>query len=332
MVANVDWAKLNPLGSQGPKDYKPGEAQPALNLDWQPKWDIPEKVSIQATVSGGGAGFQKTHNPNHPCDIDEIRESAEECIQAGATVVHLDIEPVAMVYRNGKREESFARAYEYVARPLIEKYGRDKVCFHINCLRGAYEDAMTPVVTGLAEVSYLNPSNSPTWLQTSAKLFREYNTAAEIVVHHSAKIDMAERYLIGPGLMPNPNLWIVLPALLLQSPSRMHDYYPNQKAMVEGLMFLVNRIHDVDPKGFITICCAGRPSRYLTTLGLLLGLHIRVGMEDTVWKYPHKDIKLKSNGEEVREAIEIARLLGREVMTPNEYREANGIRAKTGRE
>ena len=73
------------------------------------------------------------------------------------------------------------------------------------------------------------------------------------------------------------------------------------------------------------LCAAGRATRYLTTLGLLLGIHIRVGMEDTVWRYPHKDEKIKNNVDELRDAIAIAHLLGREVMTPNEYRETIGL-------
>jgi hypothetical protein len=59
-----------------------------------------------------------------------------------------------------------------------------------------------------------------------------------------------------------------------------------------------------------------------------MGGNARVGMEDTVWRYPHKDEKIESSAEEVRDAIAIARLLGREVMTPNEYRQAIGLKPR----
>ena len=39
---------------------------------------------------------------------------------------------------------------------------------------------------------------------------------------------------------------------------------------------------------------------------------------------------MKSNAEEVKWAIETARLLGREVMTPAEYREYIGVEPRTG--
>ncbi|MBI4329985.1 MAG: 3-keto-5-aminohexanoate cleavage protein [Chloroflexi bacterium] len=328
MAQEIDWKKLNPFDSKGPSDFKPGELNPAADLTFQPKWKIPDKVCIQATISGGGAGFTKKHNPSQPANLDEIRDSAEECIKAGASVIHLDNQPEACVTRDGRKLPIGTESYMYVAKPLLEKYGREKFCPHINCLRGTYEEAMGIVVNGLAEISYINPSNSPTWIRTTVKLFQDYDIKAELVVHSSAKIDFAERLLIRTGLMPNPNLWIILPGLLLQWPHRLHDFIPNERAMCQNLMFLVERIREVDPEGFITVCGAGRATRYLTTLALLLGVHIRVGMEDTCWKYPHKDEKISNNAEDLREATEIARLLGREIMTPNEYRQAVGLKPR----
>ena len=45
----------------------------------------------------------------------------------------------------------------------------------------------------------------------------------------------------------------------------------------------------------------GRASLHLATLGLLMGLHVRVGMEDTVWKWPHSDEMIQRNVDAVRE-------------------------------
>ncbi len=55
-----------------------------------------------------------------------------------------------------------------------------------------------------------------------------------------------------------------------------------------------------------------------------------MGHEDTVFKFPHKDDPLKSNAEEVTWAIQTARLLGREVMTPAEYRKYIGVEPRIG--
>ena len=52
------------------------------DVDPMPKWDIPQKVMIAATITG--AFFSKRSNPNQPITVQEIRDSAEECIKAGA--------------------------------------------------------------------------------------------------------------------------------------------------------------------------------------------------------------------------------------------------------
>jgi uncharacterized protein (DUF849 family) len=58
-------------------------------------------------------------------------------------------------------------------------------------------------------------------------------------------------------------------------------------------------------------------------MGLLNGGNLfRVGIEDTYWKYPHKDEVIQKNSEIVELAVDIAESLGREVITdPAEARE-----------
>ncbi len=320
----IDWSKFE---TKAPGDYTHEELHFEPAPESAPKWKIPEKVCIQATISGGGPRLTNKQNPNQPSNLDDIRDSAEECIKAGASVVHFDNMLPACHTRDGK-EIPVGESYTYVVKPLLAKYGREKLCPHINILRGDFQQQMLPVVNGLAEISYINPSNSPRWMRTCLGFFKEYNIKAEIVIHTTSKIDFGERELIRTGLMPNPNLWIILPAAQPRPPGGQYEYMPNERKMCQALLLIVDEIKEIDPEAFIVVCCAGRPTRYLTTLALLMGLHIRVGMEDTVFKYPHKDEKIRNNAEEVREAIEIARLLGREAMTPNEYRQAVGLKPR----
>ena len=63
----------------------------------------------------------------------------------------------------------------------------------------------------------------------------------------------------------------------------------------------------------------------LTTLGLLLGGHVRVGLEDNV--YHSRGRKFGGNGEAVERAVRIARELNREIATPAQAREIMGLSA-----
>ena len=57
---------------------------------------------------------------------------------------------------------------------------------------------------------------------------------------------------------------------------------------------------------------------------------VRVGMEDSVYMYPHKDQKIQTTAEAVKVVADIARSLGREIATPDEAREILGINPKVG--
>jgi 3-keto-5-aminohexanoate cleavage enzyme len=99
----------------------------------------------------------------------------------------------------------------------------------------------------------------------------------------------------------------------------------NPSDMVQGLQLYIDLIRDIPGEHEIIVCGAGRGSSYLATLAILMGCHLRVGTEDTIYKYPHKDERVTDNGEDIRRYKQLANLLGREVATPDEYREIAGI-------
>ena len=57
-----------------------------------------------------------------------------------------------------------------------------------------------------------------------------------------------------------------------------------------------------------------------------MGGHVRVGFEDNL--YIEKGVLAKSNGELVDKAVQIAKLLGREIATPDEAREILSIKKR----
>ncbi|MEM3004727.1 MAG: 3-keto-5-aminohexanoate cleavage protein, partial [Candidatus Bathyarchaeia archaeon] len=61
----------------------------------------------------------------------------------------------------------------------------------------------------------------------------------------------------------------------------------------------------------------------LTTLAIILGMHVRVGMEDNI--YYARGVKAKSNAELVARTVRIAKELNRPIATPTEAREMLGI-------
>jgi 3-keto-5-aminohexanoate cleavage enzyme len=58
----------------------------------------------------------------------------------------------------------------------------------------------------------------------------------------------------------------------------------------------------------------------------MMGLWVRVGTEDTVWRYPHRDDKLQSNLQAFLAIKGICELLGVEIATAEEYRKMIGYK------
>jgi uncharacterized protein (DUF849 family) len=70
---------------------------------------------------------------------------------------------------------------------------------------------------------------------------------------------------------------------------------------------------------------AGYPAEFnLATLSIIMGGHVRVGMEDNI--FVEKGVLAKSNAELVEKVVRIARELGREIATPDEARKILGLK------
>ena len=70
----------------------------------------------------------------------------------------------------------------------------------------------------------------------------------------------------------------------------------------------------------------GAAQNAMMTAGILMGHHIRVGLEDNIYYGPGE--LAKSNAQLVERAVMIARALGREIATPAQAREMMGLSAQ----
>lgn len=69
----------------------------------------------------------------------------------------------------------------------------------------------------------------------------------------------------------------------------------------------------------------GYPAEFnLATLSIIMGGHVRVGMEDNI--FVEKGVLAKSNAELVEKVVKIARELGREIAAPDEARKILGLK------
>jgi 3-keto-5-aminohexanoate cleavage enzyme len=288
-----------------------------------PKWPIPELCAVTTAIVG--SFITKKQNPNQPISTDEILKESLNSIEAGATAIHLHVRDektgIAVMDTSMLRK---------VIDPIREKYG-DKV-FVEGCsfMGDTFEHQFSTVTEGLFELTYVAPFagyaadtvryQSPQLVQAGTEYMQEMGVAVGIGIQDTGNIDNMKRWLIDTGILKKPYHWGILAGI----PGGLHMSSP--RTMIESLSTMVNAIREVDKDPVITVLAGGRSQIYATTLAVMMGLHVRVGMEDTIWRYPHKDELLPDNGTVTKSICQVVEILGRRVATADEYRKMIGLK------
>ncbi|MBS1677614.1 MAG: 3-keto-5-aminohexanoate cleavage protein [Actinobacteria bacterium] len=314
-----------PLSLVEAADRELREYKFAGDLRVQPKWDIPEKVAIQVALAGR---FSKEQETQHPLALSSFVDSAAEVIAAGASGVHVDYS--FLVDEEGKkmdREYRPVESYKAVLDPLRERFG-DGFVANLNVLNGdTFDECMEPARAGMCEVAPCASGHPPEFVVPAIEALQEAGVKPEIVIHSSGEIELAKRRLIDTGILAKPYYFILLYGLPFDSGRTLLSgtWSRNTQDMAAQLFLMADQLKSLDEGAQITVCAAGRASLYVTTLATMMGLHIRVGTEDTYWRSPLRDDVVDGNLEMFESARTIASLLGREVATANEYRASIGL-------
>ena len=262
--------------------------------------------------------------------MDDYIEAAAGVIEAGATGIHLDF--TLVTDRQGRPLDSgeipMVDVYKMVLGPLRARFG-DAFISNLNVLSGkTFEACVAPARAGLADVAPCASGHPDAFMLPAMQALEECGVKPEIVVHSSGEVELAKRKLIDAGLLSRPLNWIILFGLPFNSGRTLLSgtWVPNARDLITHLALMIGQIRDVDPTSVITVCAAGRATLYLTTLATMLGVNIRVGLEDTMWRYPNSDQQFSSNVEMFQKAKTIAELHGRKVATAAEYRADLGVR------
>ena len=149
-------------------------------------------------------------------------------------------------------------------------------------------------------------------LREFCEFFNENNTKPELEVYDSGMINNMA-HLIQRGYLKTPvYIQFVMGVLGGITPSP------------ENLMFLIDYTKRLIGEFEFSVAVAGRAQFPTCTQSLLLGGHVRVGLEYNL--YLEKGVMAKSNAEQVEKIIKIARELGIEAATPDEARQILGLK------
>ena len=295
----------------------------------QSRWEIPENVVIKVAISGRSATEAEAISGAFPSTIPEFTTAAAEVIEGGAAGIHFDLSNMKKYTGNeldaGRKTVD---VYREILAPLKKRFD-DRFVVDVNILRGRnFQENISPITEGVAEMAPVAAGYNIEWVSAVIKTMQDNGSKPEIVIHGSGEVGLAKKRLIDTGLLEKPYYFIVLigtPVDAGLSPFS-YTYLPDPVDMCKSLLFITEQIRNIDKDSVIIVCAAGRAAHYITTLAMMLGLHVRVGVEDTVWRYPGKDEVLGGNLEMLRTAITTAKILGRRPADANEYRRIVGLK------
>ncbi|MGC4968071.1 3-keto-5-aminohexanoate cleavage protein [Streptomyces globisporus] len=296
---------------------------------------MPVNQDVIITCALTGAGDTVGRSPHVPVTPEQIAASAVEAAGAGAAVVHIHVrEP-----ETGAPSRDPRLYREVVER--IRETGSDVV---INLTAGMGGDLVidpeaplrqlpgTDLVSGLDRLPHVEEllpdictldcgslnfgdgSNlyvsTPDMLRTGAKRIQELGVRPELEIFDTGQLWFAKQ-LLAEGLLDDPTVFQLCMGIPWGAP-----------ADPGVLQSMVNML----PRGAQWASFAlGRMQMPWVAQSILLGGHVRVGLEDNL--YLGKGVKA-TNGQLVERAVRITESLGSRVATPDEAREKLGLRPR----
>jgi 3-keto-5-aminohexanoate cleavage enzyme len=302
-------------------------------LDKEPPLTTMNKKLI-INVAPTGAFTSREQNPRQPITTKEIVEAVVESYKAGASVWHIhvrDNEGLAC-----KEPKDFKETIDRVLDKCpdiitsvipygnVTSHGVEQISPMVDYLLAAGSQYIQSAVLLIQTMSF---SEKFAYIVTEPLLTSvvEYLEARgikpEFQSHSYSGIRDVCDWIIQRGIAKKPYLFNIMAGFHGFS----HGSPPGPDPW--NYVYIMTLQQTLPPGSLMGVCAGGRNWLPFTALAILLGFEIvRVGMEDSVYMYPHKEEKIQRPSDVVHKVANIARELGREIATPSEARQIMGLR------
>jgi 3-keto-5-aminohexanoate cleavage enzyme len=281
----------------------------------------PSPVVITCALTGGIHG--KEANENLPEQPDEIVEQGIRAWEAGAAVLHLHarnpdgsntMDPGIFREIHDRLAEETDAVLQLTTggSPLLTVEERLQTVFLSPEMCSLNMGLLNFFIRG-EQVFFPNHRSD---IERFAGEMRDRGIRPELEIYSSAMLEEVE-YLIATGILEAP---FVL-NFVLHTPTQ-----GGQRGTGSNLVDMVERAYrmPVDPDDLrLNVSSMGRTQLPLTTVGISLGLNVRVGMEDNVF-YRYGEL-VRDNAQLVQRTAQIAELLQRPPATPAQARATFGL-------
>jgi len=291
------------------------------------KFEMPPLI-ITCAITGGLQG--KEVNPNLPETAEEQAKSTFEAYEAGASIVHVHARDPKKGYAVpiGDKDvyyEINKRIRELCPDIIINNttgggpgmpdderiqsvYANPEMCsLNMGTISSRFKaKARKPPLTGRDEelIGEAVFANTYSVTERFAKEMLEHNVKPEMETFGDGNWHLINNLIEKKLLKPPYFVQLVLGPGSITPPTPWH---------------IMTQTAFAPPNTIFNILGIGVHQIPMTTFALLMGMHVRIGMEDNI--YYSRGVKAKNNGELVERVVRIAKECNRPIATPQEARE-----------
>lgn len=291
-------------------------------------------LMISVAITGGYHG--KESNPNLPETIEEQVEAVYEAYNAGAVAVHIHARDPKNITVATPDKEILAKINQEVRRrcPGIIVNNSTGVG------QGYTEEEKMQILFSddRPDMASLNPG--PFMGITNLKERKAPLSFPRPAIYKDdmilpisyADVTRAATYMKENSVKPEVEIfhnqnWRVIQYLierkLLDTPIVLQMVFGNLSGCLPHPMNVLNMVNEAPDNSIIFLPAMGAYQLPINVMAIILGLHVRVGMEDNV--YYRKGELCKSNAQQVERIVRIANELNRPIATVAEAREMLGL-------
>jgi len=294
-------------------------------------------VIVTCAITGGIQG--KEANPNLPETPEEQVQQTYEAYKVGASMVHVHARDPQAWYRCS----ASATQYHELNASIREKCPEIIINNSTGGGPGMSRNERARVLDANSEVATLNMGPDVNTLTLKERQAPIPDPRPATYIGGCTPIDYEEVTLFAQGMkqrsivpemeLYHPGMYWVMDHLiqegLVQRPYVVQFVMGVQTGTYPTPDSLLAFIRDLPEGSVFTVAGMGPFQLPLTVMAIILGGHVRVGMEDNV--YAKKGKLLASNAEAVEQIVRIARDMNRPIATPKEARQILGVRSMPSR-
>jgi 3-keto-5-aminohexanoate cleavage enzyme len=261
------------------------------------------------TVATTGGGTTREHTPFLPITPEEIADEIYASWQAGAAIAHVHVRDP-----QGRRSSDI----DYFRRVVRLVQQRCDIILNLTTSGPLDDERILPVSDLRPEMASFDAGST--------------NLNDWVFINHPAFLERLAREMLDNGVKPEievfetgfiNNALVLAKRGLLQPPLHFQFVLGAPGAAPATPKNLLHLVESIPSDSTWSVIGVGRAQLPMAAMGIVMGGHVRVGMEDNV--YLRKGVLAESNADFVRQMVELAGHLQRPVATVGDARRILGL-------